>query len=311
MSLIVAIFEFLASIFSPKAKNPEAPTMTKLPSGSLGSVTMREGSLGDKVKVLQRFLGIKDDGVFGPKTKAAVIAYQKANGLVADGVVGPKTRSVMEAAASSSPAPSQGGVPPIYPSPHRFHPRFDHLLPKPFTHLHPFDILRSVAGEREIPGKQDNELIAHFHEHSGNLGAHSDSNDYADEVPHCASAWNWACDMGGCEKSDNALASSFEKYPEKFGSKKFKKGERIPRGTLICLDGHITSAADEFTWTGTGVFSGFGSNQGNTIKSSVYQQSRIRVAFEVKPKAGTVLAPIGFLGEKPIPATGSVGESTR
>ena len=33
------------------------------------------------------------DGVFGAKTKAAIMAFQRAMGLVADGIVGPKTWS--------------------------------------------------------------------------------------------------------------------------------------------------------------------------------------------------------------------------
>lgn len=31
------------------------------------------------------------DGIFGSKTKAAVLAFQKANGLGVDGIVGPLT----------------------------------------------------------------------------------------------------------------------------------------------------------------------------------------------------------------------------
>ena len=44
------------------------------------------------VTALQRKLGLTQDGVFGPKTEAAVKAFQKANGLTADGLVGPYSR---------------------------------------------------------------------------------------------------------------------------------------------------------------------------------------------------------------------------
>lgn len=35
------------------------------------------------------------DGIYGPKTKAAVISFQKKNGLTADGIVGKKTASAL------------------------------------------------------------------------------------------------------------------------------------------------------------------------------------------------------------------------
>ena len=56
--------------------------------------TLKLGSKGDEVKLLQQKLKITDDGVFGPKTEAAVVAFQKAHSDVcgeADGIVGPKT----------------------------------------------------------------------------------------------------------------------------------------------------------------------------------------------------------------------------
>jgi hypothetical protein len=57
-------------------------------------------SKGDQVKTLQRFLKLKDDGEFGPKTESAVKAWQSANGLTADGVVGPKTWDAMGLAST-------------------------------------------------------------------------------------------------------------------------------------------------------------------------------------------------------------------
>ena len=58
---------------------------------------LRTGSRGDAVRKLQELLNTKGytcgsvDGIFGSKTYAAVLAFQKANGLGADGIVGPLT----------------------------------------------------------------------------------------------------------------------------------------------------------------------------------------------------------------------------
>ena len=54
---------------------------------------LKNGSKGDDVKKLQEKLGVEAIGTFGPKTEAAVKAWQKANGLTDDGVVGDGTWS--------------------------------------------------------------------------------------------------------------------------------------------------------------------------------------------------------------------------
>jgi peptidoglycan hydrolase-like protein with peptidoglycan-binding domain len=51
---------------------------------------------GGDVKFVQKALnkrnyGLTEDGVYGPKTRAAVLSFQGKNGLYKDGEVGPNT----------------------------------------------------------------------------------------------------------------------------------------------------------------------------------------------------------------------------
>ena len=52
---------------------------------------LKEGSKGGDVKVLQKYLGLNQDGSFGPLTNKCVKAFQQNNGLTPDGIVGNKT----------------------------------------------------------------------------------------------------------------------------------------------------------------------------------------------------------------------------
>ena len=53
--------------------------------------TIKLGSKGDDVKVLQQKLNLAVDGIFGPLTQEAVKEFQKNNGLTVDGIVGTNT----------------------------------------------------------------------------------------------------------------------------------------------------------------------------------------------------------------------------
>ena len=65
---------------------------------------LKLGSEGDDVRKLQEKLGVDPIGKFGPKTEAAVKAWQAANGLTADGLVGDGTWSKLFGTAAA-PAP--------------------------------------------------------------------------------------------------------------------------------------------------------------------------------------------------------------
>jgi predicted outer membrane repeat protein len=91
--------------FSPttgQACSPNSITNPPAPQGPVACTilaTLKQGSTGEEVKCLQTFLNLlPPDGIFGPKTKVAVILFQKAHNLVPDGVVGPKTRAVLKKA---------------------------------------------------------------------------------------------------------------------------------------------------------------------------------------------------------------------
>ena len=57
--------------------------------------TLRKGSRGLDVKMLQTKLDVKADGIFGNITQMTVINFQRKHNLVADGIVGPKTNAVL------------------------------------------------------------------------------------------------------------------------------------------------------------------------------------------------------------------------
>ncbi len=65
------------------------------------AAVLKQGSRGDLVKKVQTklinwgYMSGRADGIFGPKTRAGVIYFQRKNGLYADGIVGTKTAQAL------------------------------------------------------------------------------------------------------------------------------------------------------------------------------------------------------------------------
>ncbi len=71
---------------------------------------VRRGDRGDEVKWVQRALQITADGIFGPKTEAAVKNFQKLKGVKADGIVGPVTWELLFGTGENNTPPDDGNV---------------------------------------------------------------------------------------------------------------------------------------------------------------------------------------------------------
>ena len=76
------------------------------------AAVLKQGSRGDSVKTVQQklirwgYLKGSADGIFGAKTKAAVIAFQKKNGLTADGIIGTRTAQALGISLSGTTSSS-------------------------------------------------------------------------------------------------------------------------------------------------------------------------------------------------------------
>lgn len=182
--------------------------------------------------------------------------------LTVDGVLGPKT----EAALAKYDVNCVVSISPVV------------LPPEDAKLLTPIAWARGELGNKEIPGAQDNPRIRWYHTHCANIG----SKEHPDEVAWCSSFLNAAADECGMEKTDNALASSWDKYGE-------DSGDQVEEGDIITIrhpDGsrHVTLANKAFNRKNDQTFEGLGGNQSNSVKVSVYKTSEIVSARKWKPK---------------------------
>ncbi|MDP4146425.1 MAG: peptidoglycan-binding protein, partial [Bacillota bacterium] len=126
--------------------NNSGSNTSNVDTSRYGSRLLKSGVTGDDVKNLQSdlktlgYLNDVVDGDFGPKTEAAVIAFQKAHGLDADGQVGDKTKAELVSSMNSYINSHPGyTLPPISPTP----------IP-PVSPNNPYSLSTIVTGIKEL-----------------------------------------------------------------------------------------------------------------------------------------------------------------
>jgi peptidoglycan hydrolase-like protein with peptidoglycan-binding domain len=120
-----AVASFQARAGLPKNGVADLATQSRLLAATAprSAQSYRYGSHGDDVRRIQqrlidlKFLNDAADGRFGPKTEAAVKAYQKNGGLSSDGIVGPRTVAKLFYAPVQAVLPDPGTGSPSTPAP--------------------------------------------------------------------------------------------------------------------------------------------------------------------------------------------------
>lgn len=91
-----------ASLGDASASVQTAPVKPAAPATTAShEIQLTTGSTGRQVRLLQKALGVKVDGIYGPETEAAVLRYQASRNLTVDNIVGPQTKAAL---ADGSPA---------------------------------------------------------------------------------------------------------------------------------------------------------------------------------------------------------------
>ena len=99
----------------PPLQKSMPPQQRAAPVSPARPQVLRRGATGQPIQMLQQKINrkatrkhLRVDGVFGPKTEAAVIAYQRARGIEANGIVGQGTWQALQ---SGKPTCTCGAYP--------------------------------------------------------------------------------------------------------------------------------------------------------------------------------------------------------
>lgn len=164
-------------------------------------MALRRGDRGAPVFDLQRRLEALGyppgpiDGIFGPRTEAAVRAFQRDAGMVPDGIVGPRTRRALARARGGAAAGRGGGDPAARPV------RRERGAP-PGEPRWMAIARREICTREARAGQPPNARIVEYHQ-STSLRATSD------RTPWCAAFVSWVLEQAGIRSTRSARAKSY------------------------------------------------------------------------------------------------------
>jgi putative chitinase len=211
---------------------------------------LRLGSEGEDVKKLQVKLGIEAIGKFGPKTDAAVKAWQSSHGLTADGIVGDGTWSKMF-----------GGATPVAATPAAPIANSGNLkLSKLKGHI-PDAVIAMIPDTASKFGINTPLRLAHFlaqcgHE-SGGFRATQENLNYS------------AKGLMGIFKKyfpNASLAAQYERKPAKIAARVY--GGRMGNGSEASGEGYKFRGRGYIQLTGKENYTAFGKSIGEDILSN-------------------------------------------
>ena len=211
---------------------------------------LKLGSEGEDVKKLQAKLGIEAIGKFGPKTDAAVKAWQSAHGLTADGIVGDGTwgklfgTTTSAAPVAAAPIANSGNL----------------KLSKLKGHI-PDAVIAMIPDTAAKFSINTPLRLAHFlaqcgHE-SGGFRATQENLNYS------------AKGLMGIFKKyfpTSALAAQYERKPEKIAARVY--GGRMGNGAEATKEGYKFRGRGYIQLTGKENYTAFGKSIGEDILSN-------------------------------------------